>query len=284
MKIILSRKGFDSAFGGKPSPILPDGRMVSFPIPDKNSPVRYKDINCQGLNLGNLVNELTGGKQRPDYFAHLDPDINRDSLPRLPGWRPIFGQTGVSQGHLRNLGVGPGDLFLFFGLFQNVVLEGNRYTWDKTSSPRHAIWGWLQIDDIIRVADCDRSQYAWAQNHPHFHRISGNNNTIYIGRNYLKISGMNTQEIFGAGVFTRFSDYLQLTEPGSPSPCYWRLPEWCYPKDGKVPLTYHPRLSDWQKGEGFTRLKAASRGQEFVLDCDEYSAAIDWVVYELSEK
>ena len=29
MKLIFSRKGFDSATGGKPSPIFPDGTMVS---------------------------------------------------------------------------------------------------------------------------------------------------------------------------------------------------------------------------------------------------------------
>jgi hypothetical protein len=33
MKVILSRKGFDSASGGMPSPILPDGTLISLPIP-----------------------------------------------------------------------------------------------------------------------------------------------------------------------------------------------------------------------------------------------------------
>ena len=33
MKLIFSRKGFDSSAGGIPSPILPDGRMISLPIP-----------------------------------------------------------------------------------------------------------------------------------------------------------------------------------------------------------------------------------------------------------
>lgn len=30
MRIILSRKGFDSAAGGCPSPILPDGRLFPY--------------------------------------------------------------------------------------------------------------------------------------------------------------------------------------------------------------------------------------------------------------
>ncbi len=36
LKVILSRKGFDSSYGGCPSPILPDGTLLSLPIPDMN--------------------------------------------------------------------------------------------------------------------------------------------------------------------------------------------------------------------------------------------------------
>ena len=36
MKVVLSRKGFDSANGGIMSPIFEDGTMVSFPIPSKD--------------------------------------------------------------------------------------------------------------------------------------------------------------------------------------------------------------------------------------------------------
>jgi hypothetical protein len=43
MKIILSRKGFDSAYGGYPSPILPSGEMVSLPIPSDDA-IRYSDL------------------------------------------------------------------------------------------------------------------------------------------------------------------------------------------------------------------------------------------------
>jgi len=34
MKVILSRKGFDKINGGYLSPIFPDGKMISIPIPD----------------------------------------------------------------------------------------------------------------------------------------------------------------------------------------------------------------------------------------------------------
>jgi len=45
MKVILSRKGFDSGTGGYPSPILPDGTLLSLPIPDATSDIKYSDIN-----------------------------------------------------------------------------------------------------------------------------------------------------------------------------------------------------------------------------------------------
>ena len=35
MRIVLSRKGFDSAAGGAPSPVLKDKTMLSLPIPEK---------------------------------------------------------------------------------------------------------------------------------------------------------------------------------------------------------------------------------------------------------
>ncbi len=87
MRLILSRKGFDSSTGGCPSPIFPDGSMIALPIPDKRSPIRYQDLNWRGRNLGEVVVKLTRGKQRSDYRAHLDPDLREDICPREPGWR-----------------------------------------------------------------------------------------------------------------------------------------------------------------------------------------------------
>ncbi len=48
MKVILSRKGFDSQYGGKPSPILPDGRLISLPIPSQDDKLRYSDLSLDG--------------------------------------------------------------------------------------------------------------------------------------------------------------------------------------------------------------------------------------------
>ena len=137
MKLILSRKGFDSSAGGVPSPILPDGRIVSLPIPDKQSPISYSEIMFNSKSIAALVFELTKGRIPSHYRAHLDPDLVPGSFPRLPGWRPLFGQTGAAQGHLRNNSIGPGDLFLFFGLFRHVKVMHGSYIWACGARPRH---------------------------------------------------------------------------------------------------------------------------------------------------
>ena len=62
--------------------------MVSLPIPDKTSPIRYEDIRWQKGNLGPFVSDLTGGNIPASHFAHLDPDLNASSLSRPAGWRP----------------------------------------------------------------------------------------------------------------------------------------------------------------------------------------------------
>lgn len=215
MKIILSRKGFDSGSGGTPSPIFPDGQMLSLPIPDKQSRIRYQDIRWQEYDLGTIVSDLTGGRIPPSYFAHLDPDLNRESLPRHTEWRPLFGQTGAAQGHLGKNSVQAGDLFLFFGLFRNVIEAGETLQWDRRSRPRHVLWGWLQIEKVVDLSSCDRSEYDWAAYHPHFHWNSDKNNTLYVAQRRLAIPGVTAM---GAGVFQRFRERLVLSAPDATKP------------------------------------------------------------------
>ncbi len=277
MRIIFSRKGFDSSSGGKPSPILPDGRMISFPIPDRKSPTRYCDINWQEYNLGSLVSDLTNGRIPVSYYAHLDPDINRDSLSRHPEWRPIFGQTGAAQGHLKKNNVQPGDVFLFFGLFRNVQISSGKFVWDTTTQLRHIFWGWLQIDKVIAIDSCKPSDYQWAEYHPHFHRNSDNNNTLYLASRYLSLPGLSSFKQSGSGVFQKFSESLALTSPNAKSPSQWELPQWFYPRDGKYPLTYHSNLTRWQRTKRGTRLNSVARGQEFILDTKGFPEAINWL-------
>lgn len=127
MKIILSRKGFDAGPGGVASPIFPSGALCSLPIPESfpsHRSKRYKEIQVGNQSLGTIVNDLTGGRVKPDTFAHLDPDLNALSVPRQTNWRPVFGQAGAAEKHLQNQGVKEGDVFVFYGWFRQVELNG----------------------------------------------------------------------------------------------------------------------------------------------------------------
>ena len=62
MKIVFSRKGYDWANGGTPSPVMPDGTMLSLPIPQcgDNPNVRSDLIHCAAL-----VVTLVSGSLKP---------------------------------------------------------------------------------------------------------------------------------------------------------------------------------------------------------------------------
>src|SRR5690242_14094249 len=128
MKIIFSRKGFDSESGKVPSPIFPDGRLLSLPIPDDDG-VSYAKIAFKlktYTTLSPIVADLVGKRKDRPTRAHLDPDLRREAFPRGRGWRPLFGQAGAAQRHLANQGVGTGDLFLFFGWFRHTQWHQER--------------------------------------------------------------------------------------------------------------------------------------------------------------
>jgi len=125
MRVILSRKGFDSYYGGYPSPILPDRRMISLPIPLSGDPICYKDLKInQNESLYELMSKLEPkvkikGKQtelKKQKRCHLDPDIYYFLIDREKGWTPLFGQIKAAQSHLENRNITEGGLFLFFWL------------------------------------------------------------------------------------------------------------------------------------------------------------------------
>ena len=172
MKVILSRKGFDSSYGGFPSIILPDGKMISFPIPesDPNCDGKYaKDLKYKinnkkelSLSLEDYLEKLDIKKKIkiPDFKDatnrkgldwdynginyrtkfHYDPKIQQIDIPdnKGPAQFATFGQSGAAAGHLVNNKISPdglkGDpaLFLFFGLFQKTEWEDENHTKLKT--------------------------------------------------------------------------------------------------------------------------------------------------------
>lgn len=169
MKIILSRKGFDSHAGGCASPILPDGTMLSLPVPGK-SITKYSSISINGKKYSDIIKKLYPGFK--EEYCHLDPDIrNGVRLKNPKEWKPAFGQADNAQGQLRNAGVEPGDIFLFFGWFRGVD-ENHNYI--KNSKKRfnndfyscadmQVIYGYMQIGRIITDPD-EIKKFYW---HPH---------------------------------------------------------------------------------------------------------------------
>jgi len=100
MKVIFSRKGFDSSYGGVASPVFPDGQMMSLPIPSASSPTTIRKLYSGTHELGKIVEDLTRGKLTRKEKIHLDPDLDSKALPREHGWHPAFGQTDGAQTHL----------------------------------------------------------------------------------------------------------------------------------------------------------------------------------------
>ena len=170
VRLILSRKGFDSTAGGVASPIFDDGTMASLPIPGKHSPIRYEEIRAGGRSLAKVVPELTNGKVAASSPAHLDPDLVSDALrSRMSGWQPLFGQANAAQSVLTKAGVGVGDVFLFYGWFRRVEQASGRFRYVKQAPDLHVLFGWLQVGEVIDVARSESSRVpAWAAYHPHF--------------------------------------------------------------------------------------------------------------------
>lgn len=291
MKIILSRKGFDSGSGGFPNPILPSGRLCMLPIPERSSGVRYCDIqvNDESLprhmkrNMGSMLSQLTGRKISPMRCAHLDPDLNHAHLPRRSGWTPAFGQQGAALGHLQKQGVDLGDLFLFFGWFRQteVVRVGRRerLCYVKDAPDLHVLFGWLQVGEVINLTHGNVGP-DWAASHPHLQAGYSQNgvksgNVLYVATSHLKLFHHDTNHT-GGGYFPKFRPKLQLSAPHGLRST-WLLPRWFTPSKERKPLTYHSDMNRWQLQPDGVLLRTVGRGQEFVLDGDLYPESEKWL-------
>lgn len=240
MKIVFSRKGFDSAAGGGASPIV-GGRPVSLPIPAGAA----SNTSYGALGLGDLALAASKGRYGPDALCHHDPMF-------LAGDRCVFGQVGAAQTHLLNRGVGPGDVFLFFGLFRE----------EASGEPHHRIFGWLAVEEMLDLASLAprrRAEFA-ALGHPHALAPHGSNDMFWCGP---------------GGTARHASPTLRLTVPGGP-PSLWQRPGWLQ----RGGLSYHDREDRWLRGQ---RLRAVARGQEFVADIGRRQAPRDWLERVLEE-
>jgi hypothetical protein len=290
MKLILSRKGFDSSAGGVASPIFPDGAMYSLPISADGARTAYgsiaKGCTAEGTDVGAVVEQLTRGRVRRAELAHFDPDLDAGALPRLPGWRPAFGQTASARRHLDGCGVGVGDVFLFFGWFRQVARDGRGpWAYARTGRDLHVIFGWLQVGEVIPVEAIGvnrvLTKHPWLRDHPHMHFSREDlrkDNVVYVASERLMLPGVGDTGLPGGGEVKRFREELALTDAGSNLRGVWRLPGWFCPERVWDRLTYHRSERAWERVTTGVKLRTVGRGQEFVLDCTTLAAeAGRWV-------
>lgn len=282
MRIVLSRKGFDSSMGGVASPIFPSGAMCSLPIPESSPALlkRYGDIWSGEHTLGPLVRDLTRGKLGPDDKAHLDPDLDAAAVrPRPAGWRPLLGQSGSAERHLRNQGVAAGDVFLFFGWFRRIERDpiSRAYRYLEGAPDLHCLFGWLQIGESVAVQG--GAVPTWAHDHPHWqdHQVapSATINTLYLAADRLHLPDLKGH-LPGGGVFRRYAENLRLTAPDV-SRSVWHLPAWFHPQGRSSTLSYHANPNRWSVNGQTVQVRTVGRGQEFVLNCEHYPETLNWL-------
>jgi len=273
MKVILSRKGFDSEAGGGPSPQLPDGRLISLPIPEyafSQAKLRYDELHYgRDEKLIDLMKSLGYGKFIGKK-CHLDPDLCVDALEkRRNGWRSVFGQCEGQQTHLKNQEVQEDDIFLFFGWFRKTRRNTGHISFDPLDKKgKHVLFGYLQIGEILACGK-QSSIPAWLEYHPHaaFRDDSRyKNNTIYISRSNLSFD----KSLPGAGTFRcdeKSAEYVVLSKEGHLK-SHWTLPDFL--REAKI--SYHSPKS-W-KNDYF---QSVARGQEFVIHSDGKERIEKWV-------
>jgi hypothetical protein len=301
-KIVLSRKGFDSKSGGYASPIFPNGRVFSLTIwYEPGARKRYCDINSgvglENADTGTVIEQLTAGKMHRDALAHLDPDLDACAIPRLPGWRPAFGQSGTQQQHLINQMVGVGDLFLFHGWFREVVRnDKGRWQFRRGAPDLNVIFGWMQVGEVIDIKRLsgDRlvERYPWLTDHPHVRmgeemEAKSPSDAIYLAADKLRLPQVSSNNLPGAGVFRRFDPRLVLTAPDAPGRSVWRLPNWFKGGPDRPWMTQYPNPGWWTDlGDSVLLRPVGRQGQEAVLDCTNRPEAGPWLasLIELASK
>ena len=199
MKIILSRKGFDSSTGKITSPIFDNGDMLSYPIPENISKgvirEEFSMLQYNGLDLAELLNQFGYGEEK-NQICHIDPDlVEKRRKNEVNNWKAIFGQCGPAASYLNNtVKVKVGDIFLFFGNFHHVTKQEDG-TYNKVKrtgdfyrdNDLQVIWGYLQVGKIVTNRE-EQGEYGW---HPHSkthytHEVS--NNTMYIASKTLSFN------------------------------------------------------------------------------------------------
>lgn len=219
MRIVLSRKGFDTKNGGTPSAIMPNGDMVSFPIPSEEAH-DFSELQYDGVSYDKVLRDLLPHVSFP--HCHVDPDLDQSRWKKPPrAWKPAFGQAGPSATYLtKTVGLKRDDLLLFFGWYHRVARDASgKFSYvSRTGNfyddrDLHVIWGYMQVGEIIAADARIAREYPW---HPHASFATAPTNILVIPRARLSFAPSKP----GHGLLP-FSRQRVLTAEGK-SKAYWR--------------------------------------------------------------
>jgi hypothetical protein len=293
MKIILSRKGFDSGTGKRPSFITSSGDLVSLPIPDRpNAQHRttYQKLATPIGTLGTILPSIkarTKGKHPQPILghdlAHLDPDLLQNSITRNGTWAGAFGQrTSGAVDILIKDDVGPGDLFLFFGWFKERSGTFPTPPYQRGAPDLHVVFGYLQVEAVFKNPQIPQllMGYPGLSDHPHVcaPRNINPKNRLFVARQNLTLPGVSNQ-LAGSGLF-KFHPKLVLTRKDSYGSWKSRS-RWLLRNIGKNSNQQPPFIRDagvfknWQRVGSDWEVTDFGRGQEFIID-SSFPGALPW--------
>lgn len=298
-KLILSRKGFDSASGNGYSPFDPKtGKFIVLPIPEdeeKDALYKYNELSLvsqffEGINAKNLQELINHPKM---YFgkntkievrnrsAHYDPILGR--CPWLTNGPEFgaFGQSEAAAGHLRNNQVQEGSIFLFFSRFTPIKYRVHPLdpigAWTQGA---YFIYGWLKVNKVITKVNQSELPIEIRDRHPHgsdYDFINRDNNTIFLAAEKL----FEDMDIPGSGYFPKLtSDLLLSSELHKNQPSIWKLPSFFNTDDYRptylnVEENISNRWLNCPDNSNYCYVQSAGRGQEYVSNLKDKS--LEWL-------
>lgn len=310
MKVIFSRKGFDSSYGGFPSIILPDGQMISFPIPEKGKKktMNETDSKIKGIEAENLKFILADKKELSlkeifekyniqkikipgntpteqeveNTIFHYDPQIqnvvqriydqDNNKIINITNEYAAFGQSRAAASHLLNQKISKDDVFLFFGTFKWTGKD------KKNRKEFHALWGYMIVDDVFNI-DNEFTHFNGIEDYnnpsskyPNLKFHPHYNNKKHEGKKNIIICSKR----FGTFIFDE--DKLKLTENDS-TKSHWKIPNFwkISDKNAKITMTYNTNNLEEILDDGNLKIKSASIGQEFVINKYNPEIMKDWL-------
>lgn len=301
MKIIISRKGFDTTYGGRPSPILPDGTILSLPIPSRgySSDLLYDGkrkqilIKFRNLQIPHYIREKLlqkGIKSRHlSSYHHLMTSLFPRAKYKLKNsWLNLNGKKALYC-HLDP------DIYSFIrsrppewrALFGQVGAAQSHLRNQKVGkNDIFLFFGWFQETEVIngdikykgaiqgkhilfgyfQVEKIIRNQLdkiePWMEYHPHCNEGFWKKNNNTI---YVARNELSfDSNLPGAGYF-QFSKELQLTESDPSINPNGNLTKWKYeffPSDCCFSINTNTKYG---KNEEYHFFKALEIGQEVVV-------------------